>query len=172
MVDLSRGEEYLASAEADLRLVQALLPRIREFPEAVCFHCEQAAEKLLKQMWLEEGFVPRKTHDLTDLLGVACERGWVRPTKEEAAAAAFLNAYATKFRYIQMRESEKGEAQEVVVCLNEVAAMLERNGYPSASVETRGRLMREEVPPVGEAAEQARALVGPHGGAKAGLREG
>lgn len=36
--------------------------------DAVCFHCQQAAEKYLKALLQELGLVIPKTHDLDDLL--------------------------------------------------------------------------------------------------------
>jgi HEPN domain-containing protein len=157
MVDLSRDEDYIAAAEADVRLVQLLLSKIDEFPEAVCYHCEQAVEKMLKQMFVDQGFMPRKNHDLNDLLGVACEREWVRATKEEVCAASFLSFYATKFKYIRMKESEKGEAYEAVISLQRVADMLDRSGYASVTVETPARFLRDEPPSLTQTASRATA---------------
>ena len=144
MVDLSREEEYMAAAEADVRLVQHLVADIDVYPEAVCYHCEQAVEKMLKQMWMDNGMMPRRTHDLSDLLGVACERNWITATGDELAAANFLNAYATKFKYIRMRESEHGEALEAVSSLNAIADMLDRNGYKNLAIETPTHFMHDE----------------------------
>lgn len=145
MVDLNREEEYMAAAEADVKLVQHLVKDIDTYPEAVCYHCEQAVEKMLKQMWMDNGMMPRRTHDLTDLLGVACERGWLVATPDELACANFLNSYATKFKYIRMKESEHGEALEAVICCNTIANMLERNGYKSFLIETPAHFMYDEA---------------------------
>lgn len=61
---------WLAKAKADLDVAEHLLAEGAEFPNAVAFHCQQAAEKYLKALlaWIEIEFP--KTHDLEILLNL------------------------------------------------------------------------------------------------------
>jgi HEPN domain-containing protein len=62
--------EWVRKAEADYRVAQKLAHGRQPENDSVCFHCQQAAEKLLKALLVEFGlFVPR-THNLEDLLGL------------------------------------------------------------------------------------------------------
>jgi HEPN domain-containing protein len=63
--------EWLRKADADLAVAEHLLSDETPFHEAVCFHCQQAAEKYLKALlvWREVYFP--KTHDLEELLDLA-----------------------------------------------------------------------------------------------------
>lgn len=144
MVNLNQADDYMAAAQKDVALVEHLLPDIREFPEAICFHCEQAAEKMLKQMWVENGVLPRHTHNLSDLLGMATERGWVQASKRDIYAAEFLAAYGTKLRYVILQESEYGEAVEAVLECNQISDMLRRNGYEYFPIRTSSHFLRDE----------------------------
>lgn len=145
MVDLEREDSYIEAAKADVELVTHLLPDIGRFPEAVCFHCEQAAEKMLKQMWVDQGFMPRRSHDISDLLGMAIENRWLTATSDDVRAAQFLGQYGTKFKYIRMRESERGEVSEAVVCCNQIASLLRSSGFQSALIETGTHYLHGEA---------------------------
>ena len=60
--------EWVRKAEADLSLavrVSAQRPRLND---AVCFHCQQAAEKYLKALMCERSLTIPRTHDLGNLL--------------------------------------------------------------------------------------------------------
>lgn len=146
MVDLTGNDDYMAAAALDADLVQYLLPQIGRFPEAICFHCEQAAEKMLKSMWEECGVAARRSHDLNDLIGVATERGWVAATIDEIHAAKFLSQYGAKFKYVTLKESEKGEAYEAVASLNAISRMLDRSGFRSVEVDAPGGFLHDDEP--------------------------
>ncbi len=60
--------EWVRKAEADLLLavrVSAQKPRLND---AICFHCQQAAEKYLKALLCERTLSIPRTHDLGNLL--------------------------------------------------------------------------------------------------------
>ena len=65
--------------------------------DAVCFHCQQSAEKRLKGILVEHGLPFQKTHDLTSLLdhimGSYPELEEIRP------ALARLTDYSVGYRY-------------------------------------------------------------------------
>ena len=59
---------WLDKAGEDLLAVDVLLPHAARLHAVVCFHCQQAAEKLLKAVHVALGLRPPRTHDLTLLL--------------------------------------------------------------------------------------------------------
>ncbi len=89
--------EWLLKAEADMELVEHLLAEGAVFPNAITFHCQQAAEKYLKALltWWEIEFP--KTHVLAKLIALI-------ETRDATAAAAMLDAvsltpYGVELRY-------------------------------------------------------------------------
>ncbi len=64
--------EWIKKAEEDFQAA-LVLSRQRKTPlrDAVCFHCQQSAEKYLKARREEAGVRIPKTHDLEDLLNLA-----------------------------------------------------------------------------------------------------
>ncbi|MBX7209781.1 MAG: HEPN domain-containing protein [Verrucomicrobiaceae bacterium] len=90
--------EWVRKAEDDFLAAQAL-SRQRKTPlrDAVCFHCQQSAEKYLKARMEEAGLRIPKTHDLEDLLAllVPFEPLWVALEP----ALRRLTPYGVKIRY-------------------------------------------------------------------------
>jgi HEPN domain-containing protein len=90
--------EWVGKAEDDF-LAALDLARRRKQPvwDAVCFHCEQSAEKYLKARLHEAGMAVPKTHDLEAILNylVPVEPLWVglRPALQN------LSDFAVDFRY-------------------------------------------------------------------------
>jgi HEPN domain-containing protein/predicted nucleotidyltransferase len=74
---------WLRRAENDLRAMEQLLMARDAVPDAVCFHANQAVEKLLKSTLIAVHQPPPRTHDLMHLLG-RCPLS----VREDAAAAA------------------------------------------------------------------------------------
>lgn len=62
------AQKWLDFAREDLRMAQ-LAMRDSLFNQ-VCFHAQQAAEKILKSLIIAAGVLPPKTHKLSDLLGL------------------------------------------------------------------------------------------------------
>ena len=68
----SLSGEWLDMAEMDLNAAEYLLG-MRPVPvEIICYHCEQAAEKLLKGALIHFDIEPPKTHDLIQLCKLCC----------------------------------------------------------------------------------------------------
>lgn len=65
-------KQWLEKAEKDFGLANDLVLENKPYPEAICFHSQQAAEKFLKAylVWLQIEFP--KTHDLDGLLDLIC----------------------------------------------------------------------------------------------------
>ena len=73
MSGTSLSSEWLDMAEMDLNAAEYLLG-MRPVPvEIICYHCEQAAEKLLKGALIHAGIEPPKTHDLIQLCKLCSE---------------------------------------------------------------------------------------------------
>lgn len=90
-------KEWLDFAAMDLESAQFLLD-MRPVPvEIICYHCEQAAEKLLKAVLVAADIEPPKTHDLIQL----CKKCAEIDSAYEALADACieLSPYGVQVRY-------------------------------------------------------------------------
>ena len=63
-------KEWVAKAEADFQVADALKQARPPVNDARCFHCQQAAEKYLKAKLEELGITIPRTHNLDDLLSL------------------------------------------------------------------------------------------------------
>jgi HEPN domain-containing protein len=90
--------EWVAKAEADLATAGRELA-VQDTPnhDAVCFHAQQAIEKLIKGLLIHLGVVPPRTHDLVHLHRLLEEHcpSWCWDTRE----LRFLSRAAVDFRY-------------------------------------------------------------------------
>jgi HEPN domain-containing protein len=64
-------KQWLIKAESDRSTVEILMASEHCPTEAVCFHCQQYAEKLLKAFLTLNGIEAPKTHDLRRLIQLA-----------------------------------------------------------------------------------------------------
>ena len=90
--------EWISKADADLSTAKREL-RARKCPnyDAVCFHSQQCAEKLLKALLTEEGLAFPRTHDLLRLLENLIPG---HPDLELLKdVCSDLTAFAVEFRY-------------------------------------------------------------------------
>lgn len=91
------SREWLDIASMDLSSAEYLM-NMRPVPiEIICYHCEQAAEKLLKGVLVFYDMEPPKTHDLLQLCKL-CEQksaGFA----ELVDACAELSPYGVQIRY-------------------------------------------------------------------------
>jgi len=73
MSETTWSNEWLEMASMDLAAAEYLLG-MRPVPvEIICYHCEQAAEKLLKGVLVQNNVEPPKTHDLVRLCKLCCD---------------------------------------------------------------------------------------------------
>jgi len=90
--------EWIAKAEADYATArrEMVTPETRNY-DAVCFHAQQCAEKLLKGLLIQSGVTPPKLHDLVELhrLVRAVLLEWSWPVDE----LRLLTRAAVDFRY-------------------------------------------------------------------------
>ena len=114
------SSEWLDLAEMDLGAAEYLLG-MRPVPvEIICYHCEQAAEKMLKGTLAQFGMEPPKTHDLIQLCKLCMERDLTY--EEYVARLPVQGTNGVPALYIQGRELELGSG----------ALMLEGRVYLSA----------------------------------------
>jgi HEPN domain-containing protein len=64
------ARQFRAKAESDLRAAGLLHGGGSGLEDAVCFHCQQAVEKMLKAALLVAGTEPPRTHDVSYLIEV------------------------------------------------------------------------------------------------------
>jgi len=88
---------HLAKASQDEALLDEVLGSDRVSDEVIGFHCQQAAEKLLKALLSELGIAFRRTHDLRELMDAAEDGGCEIP--KELADLDMLTPYGTLYRY-------------------------------------------------------------------------
>ena len=101
------SSEWLDLAEMDLGAAEYLLG-MRPVPvEIICYHCEQAAEKMLKGTLAQFGMEPPKTHDLIQLCKLCMERD---PQFEQLADACVeLTPYGVQVRYPSHMELDESD---------------------------------------------------------------
>jgi HEPN domain-containing protein len=81
--------------------------------DAICFHCQQCAEKYLKARLQEANIVFGKTHDLSALLDLVLP---VEPTWSPLRGDLYtLSASAVSFRY-PGDSADKDDAEEAMKC--------------------------------------------------------
>ena len=93
---------WVEKAENDLRNAEYVLGMEQDCPtDTVCFHCQQAGEKLLKAVLQDSGIRFGKTHDLEEILSLCTE------TAPELALllddVTLLGDYAVRYRNPGMR---------------------------------------------------------------------
>jgi len=95
--EMEIGRQWVARARNDLLNADNNLASERVPLDTVCFHCQQAAEKLLKACLASQGRPPPRTHDLLLLLEL------ILPMCPDAESLrddlAVLTPYAVEVRY-------------------------------------------------------------------------
>lgn len=112
-VNESNWPAWVRNADQDLLNIRNNLAA-QEVPwSTVCFHAQQAAEKMLKAPLVLHGVQPRKTHDLLELLGECLARE--ARVDELRPSCVFLNRYSVEVRYPQpFPEPEESEGRAAV----------------------------------------------------------
>lgn len=107
MADRTLSQEWLDIAQMDLESAEFLLG-MRPIPvEIICYHCEQAAEKLLKAVLLFHDIEAPKTHDLLQLCKLCAE---IDPEYVKLADACVeLTPYGVQIRYPSNLELDESD---------------------------------------------------------------
>lgn len=115
-----QSREWFDFAKMDLGAAEHLLS-MRPVPvEIICYHCEQAAEKLLKGSLAAFDVEPPKTHDLVVLCKLCCERDG--RYEELMDACIELTPYGVQVRYPSGLELDE---RDVSCALKECRMMYE-----------------------------------------------
>jgi len=116
-------KEWMLKAEGDFTVACREM-RARKSPsyDAVCFHCQQCVEKLMKALLIHRGVVPPKTHmllTLDDLLRPVCSE-WSWPSED----LRFLSQAAVFLRY-PGETAEKEEAKDALTITKKIRQLLQ-----------------------------------------------
>jgi HEPN domain-containing protein len=112
-------QQWLKTAEADLKAAKILLDAQVDDYFPCAFHAQQASEKFLKTYLVRHQVAFRKTHDLDELLNLTDP---IDPTlRAEIDSCVWLTPYGVEFRYpgeysvVDHRTAQKAykETQEV-----------------------------------------------------------
>jgi HEPN domain-containing protein len=88
---------WVAKAAEDLRAASVLAEHAPHLESIISFHCQQAAEKYLKALFVALDREPPRTHDLDGLVGALLpDFEILAPVRD---AATFLKAFAVLPRY-------------------------------------------------------------------------
>lgn len=137
---------FLYAASKDISALETLRrDSVSEHTEAIAFHAQQAAEKMLKSIFLEKGVPAPRRHDLVHLLEVAQGSGWIECRKREIEASMALSDYAVAARYEFSPEIGEGEALQAIAYCSDIAGMLRRNGFPAVQVAAEPHLLHDEA---------------------------
>ena len=88
---------WIRKAEHDFLAIQNNISATEIPWDVVCFHAQQAAEKILKSFLVYHGYVFEKTHDLVQLLTLCAKIEPTLSSLEEDCQR--LNYYAVSSRY-------------------------------------------------------------------------
>jgi len=121
MKQLEQARILFAKALEDERAAAALLNNPEIGDSIIGFHCQQAAEKLLKALLSVRCVVFRHTHDLSALVGLLENSGYALP--DDLREIEGLTRFAVEFRYDLIEEHsgfDRQAALDLVVRLRSV----------------------------------------------------
>lgn len=118
MDKISIVKEWLDFANKDISSAKYLL-NMRPTPlEIICYHCEQAAEKVLKAYLIHHDIEPPRTHDLRLLCKICAD--FDKTFDEMSKSCANLSAYGVQSRYPFEIEIIDSDMQKAIVDANNV----------------------------------------------------
>ncbi|MGH7605264.1 MAG: HEPN domain-containing protein [Gemmatimonadaceae bacterium] len=127
--------DWLARADRDLRVSLHLSANAAEWPNEICFHCQQSGEKFLRALIIAQHERPARTHNLDELLGQLLALGF--SLGEIRSDCVLLSKFAVQTRYpddekyarvaeeIPMPEPivfSEQDAREAIAALNRIVA--------------------------------------------------
>ena len=135
---------FMYAAHRDVLVIEALAKDVDPYTEAIAFHSQQAAEKMVKNVFVQNGTVPGKTHSVDELLSSAIEAGWLQVEPKVIDAAISISMHAVAARYSQAPDINRGEALQAIADCNTIASSLAENGYDSISIKADAHYLRGE----------------------------
>jgi HEPN domain-containing protein len=98
MADISElVKEWIHKANHDLGMAELGISQKPEYTDAICFHCQQAAEKFIKAYLVSLKIPFQKSHSTSYLLDLLSEKMPVDESLYDFAAQ--LDDYAVEVRY-------------------------------------------------------------------------
>jgi HEPN domain-containing protein len=126
-----QSKKWKRLADMDLLTATHMFETTRPVPlEVVCFHSQQAAEKMLKCFLVFKGIVPPKTHDLKDLLKMCTQHESV--FTEITQESALLTDYGVLPRYPAELELEEQDGKRAIKCANRVRDFVNGIVFPDS----------------------------------------
>jgi len=117
--------QWLAKAHVDWQTVEILIDHPRCPRQAVCYHCQQYVEKLLKALLTQHSIEAPRTHDLRRLIQLAAPQAPGLDALSDRADA--LSRAAIETRYPDnWREVSDIEMQQMVTLADEAAMIVLR----------------------------------------------
>lgn len=109
-------EAWWRRAEDDLRIARAILDEPDPVAHGAAFHAQQAAEKALKTLLIDEGRKPPRTHNLNQLLNLLRDEevGVDIEADRHRRAAASLTDHAVRSRYPGPPDVSEEDAREAL----------------------------------------------------------
>lgn len=144
--DLDLARVLLARAIDDERLVRKVLTDKEVADASVGFHCEQAAEKLVKAVLAAHGVAFAKSHDMEYLIDLVANSGIDAP--EGIRDAEALTPWAVEFRYEgeQPQAFDRAATLALVECIKswaeheiEAASKSQPDGGDASDVQADGQ---------------------------------
>jgi HEPN domain-containing protein len=115
--------EWLRKAENDITSARVILAADQGCLDVVCFHAQQAVEKVLKAHHIVQGIPFRKIHDL-DILLQEIDDSELQQYRRECI---MLSTYAVEARYPgDYIEPEREEAEEALRVAVEIFELVKR----------------------------------------------
>ena len=106
-------DEWLKKSEHDIGTAKVTFKNMPEYSDTICFHCQQAVEKVLKAYCLNLGIQIIQTHDLAFLLDKISEKENV--DEDIYQICEIINDYSVEVRYPgDSAEPEKQEVEEAI----------------------------------------------------------
>lgn len=91
-------DRWLIQADLDRTAATVLTQQVGgEVADIICFHCQQAAEKYVKAVLIQARVDFPKTHDIEQLLDLACQNG--HDIRELMSGVDLLMPFAVDVRY-------------------------------------------------------------------------
>jgi HEPN domain-containing protein len=107
--------DWYTKAERDWGLASHAQKHTPEYPDLICYHCQQAAEKYLKSLVIHHGLPMRKTHDLEELLDLLSPVETIIDI-DFYKNARIVNDYGVQIRYPDPAgDPSEGDVKEAIL---------------------------------------------------------
>src|SRR5438105_2298080 len=98
-------KQWVAKAESDFRAASQLIAEKDSEPDAICFHCQQCAEKYLKAMLQHNSAAIPRIHDLHALVTLLLP--FDASLKRYLSSMRRLTPYGVEYRYPGVTASKR-----------------------------------------------------------------